>query len=31
MYAACPRMPLPVTERLWRSIINLPSSPSLAP
>jgi len=30
MFSACPRMPLPVVERLARSIVNLPSSPSLA-
>jgi len=30
MFSACPRMPLPVAERLARSIVNLPSSPALA-
>ena len=29
MYSDCPRMPVPVAERLARCIINLPSSPSL--
>jgi perosamine synthetase len=29
MYAACPRAPLPVAERLERSLINLPSSAKL--
>jgi len=31
MYRECPRMDLTVTERLARSIINLPSGPALAP
>lgn len=30
MYAACPRAPLPVAERLEASVINLPSSARLA-
>ncbi|RQP21626.1 LegC family aminotransferase [Piscinibacter terrae] len=30
MYAACPRMPLPMAESLEARIINLPSSPRLA-
>lgn len=30
MYSACPAAPLPVAERLSASIINLPSSPSIA-
>lgn len=30
MYAACPRMPLPVSEDFERRLVNLPSSPSLA-
>ncbi len=29
MYAACPRMPLPVAERLEASVVNLPSSAKL--
>ncbi len=31
MYAACPRMPLPVAAGLERRILNLPSSPALGP
>ena len=30
MFAACPHAPLPVAEKLEASLINLPSSPSLA-
>ena len=29
MFAECPRMPLPVTERLEHAVINVPSSPGL--
>ena len=29
MYADCPRMPLPVAERLEACVVNLPSSPKL--
>ncbi|HOY67573.1 MAG TPA: LegC family aminotransferase [Candidatus Ozemobacteraceae bacterium] len=31
MYAACPRLPTPVAESLARRLVNLPSSPRLAP
>ncbi|MCC6853617.1 MAG: DegT/DnrJ/EryC1/StrS family aminotransferase, partial [Rubrivivax sp.] len=30
MYAACPRMPLPVAESLEARVVNLPSSARLA-
>lgn len=30
MYANCPRMPLPVAERLEACVVNLPSSPKLS-
>lgn len=30
MYAACPRADMAVTERLWRTSVNLPSSANLA-
>jgi perosamine synthetase len=29
MYQRCPRMPLPETERLARTVVNLPSGPGL--
>ena len=31
MYEACPRAPLPVAERLERTLLNLPSSAFLGP
>jgi perosamine synthetase len=30
MYAACPRMPLPMAESLEARVVNIPSSPKLA-